>query len=71
MINLFGGLCFLLQLCDLIKSRLDGPEFLERLESAQLSVHQKRPGIVSISISRRMLVFCIMQKNYDVFYMGI
>ncbi|KMT19731.1 hypothetical protein BVRB_1g007860 [Beta vulgaris subsp. vulgaris] len=31
------------ELCDLIKSRLDGPEFLERLESAQLSVHQKRP----------------------------
>uniref|UniRef100_A0A803LUY1 MADS box interactor-like n=1 Tax=Chenopodium quinoa TaxID=63459 RepID=A0A803LUY1_CHEQI len=32
------------ELCGLIKSRLEGPEFLERIESAQLSVQQKFPG---------------------------
>ncbi|XP_021740328.1 histone-lysine N-methyltransferase SETD1B-like [Chenopodium quinoa] len=32
------------ELCGLIKSRLEGPEFLERIESAQLSVQQKLPG---------------------------
>ncbi|KNA20914.1 hypothetical protein SOVF_047790 [Spinacia oleracea] len=31
------------ELCDLIKSRLEGPEFLERIQSAQLSVQQKNP----------------------------
>ena len=34
-----------MQLCDLLKSRLECPDFLEKLESAQVSVPQNISGM--------------------------
>lgn len=38
-------LCATVQLCDLLKSRLECPEFLEKLECAQASVSQNVVGM--------------------------
>ena len=43
------SLCALMQLCDLLKSRVECPAFLEKLECAQASVSRDTAGTLRIA----------------------
>lgn len=59
----FAPLHLLMQLCNLLKSRVESPEFLEKLDNIQKSVYQHGAGAHLPKLTCHSFLSCLQNLN--------